>query len=68
MLLRYVTEGQKVLSLPVKLQSSQKEVYKTSTVPMTSKIGNSDIEEWTEENIESRQREMAKKAKGIWKI
>ena len=35
---------------------------------MTSKIGNSDIEEWTEENIEIRQREMAKKAKGIWKI
>lgn len=48
--------------------AEKKEVYKTSTVPMTSKIGNSDIEEWTEENIEIRQREMAKKAKGIWKI
>lgn len=48
--------------------AEKKEVYKTSTVPMTLKIGNSDIEEWTEENIENRQREMAKRAKGIWKV
>ena len=48
--------------------SAKKDVYKSSKVPMTVKIGESNIEEWTEENIESRQKKMAKEAKGIWRI
>ena len=46
----------------------KKEVYKESTVPMTKKLGLSDIEEWTELVIDNRQKVMAKEAKGIWKI
>ena len=46
----------------------KKEAYKTSTVPMTLKIGNSDYEEWTEQAIENRQRKMARIAKGIWRL
>ena len=50
------------------LFAEKKEVYKSSKVPMTLKIGESDIKEWTEENIECRQKTMAKEAKGIWRI
>lgn len=48
--------------------SEKKAIYKKSTVPMTCAIGNSDSEEWTERHIEQRQKNMASKAKGIWKI
>lgn len=48
--------------------SEKKAIYKKSTVPMTCVIGNSDSEEWTERHIEQRQKNMASKAKGIWKI
>lgn len=47
--------------------SEKKEVYKLSTIPSTKKIGET-IEEWTEEVIDSRQTDMARKAKGIWQI
>lgn len=47
--------------------SEKKEVYKLSTIPSTKKIGET-IEEWTEEVIDSRQTDMARKAKGIWKL
>lgn len=48
--------------------SEKKAVYKKSTVPMTVEIGNSDLEEWTENCIDTRQKKMANEAKGIWKI
>lgn len=48
--------------------SEKKAIYKKSTVPMTCAIGNFDSEEWTERHIEQRQKNMASKAKGIWKI
>lgn len=48
--------------------AEKKDIYKTSKVPMSLQIGESDIEEWTEEKIETRQRKMAKEAKGIWRI
>lgn len=48
--------------------SEKKEVYKSSTVPMTLEIGNSDRDEWTEQNIEIRQKKMAGEAKGIWRF
>lgn len=47
--------------------SEKKEVYKLSTIPSTKKIGET-IEEWTEEVIDNRQTDMARKAKGIWKL
>lgn len=48
--------------------SEKKQVYATSTVPMTKEIGESDISEWTEAEIDNRQKKMAEKAKGIWKL
>ncbi len=48
--------------------SEKKAIYKQSTVPMTLKIGNSDLEEWTEGCINNRQKKMANEAKGIWRI
>ena len=48
--------------------SEKKAVYKKSTVPMTVEIGNLDLEEWTENCIDTRQKKMANEAKGIWKI
>lgn len=47
---------------------TKKEVYKTSTIPMTKKIAESDIEEWTETEIDRRQQDFAKKAVGIWQF
>lgn len=47
--------------------SEKKEIYKLSTIPSTKKIGDI-IEEWTEEVIDNRQTDMARKAKGIWKL
>ena len=46
----------------------KKAIYKQSTVPMTLEIGNSDLEEWTEDCIDKRQKKMANEAKGIWRI
>lgn len=46
----------------------KKEAYKRSGIPMTRQIGESESEDWTEENIEKRQHRMAAKAKGIWKL
>jgi uncharacterized protein with ParB-like and HNH nuclease domain len=48
--------------------SEKKAIYKQSTVPMTLEIGNSDLEEWTEDCIDYRQKKMANEAKGIWRI
>lgn len=48
--------------------SEKKAIYKQSTIPMTIEIGNSDLEEWTEECIDKRQKRMANEAKGIWRI
>lgn len=47
---------------------TKKEVYKTSTIPMTKRIAESDIEEWTETEIDRRQQDFAKKAVGIWQF
>lgn len=47
---------------------TKKNVYKTSTIPMTKKIAESDIEEWTESEIDRRQQDFAKKAVGIWQF
>lgn len=47
---------------------TKKNVYKTSTIPMTKKIAESDIEEWTESEIDRRQQDFAKKALGIWQF
>lgn len=46
----------------------KKEVYKKSSVPETKVIGLSDISEWTEMEIDSRQKTMASQAKGIWRF
>lgn len=46
----------------------KKEVYKKSSVPETKVIGLSDISEWTEVEIDSRQKTMASQAKGIWRF
>lgn len=48
--------------------SEKKEVYKKSSVPGTKKIGDSDISDWTENEIDARQKRMAAAAKGIWKL
>ena len=48
--------------------SEKKAIYKQSTVPMTFEIGNSNLEEWTEDCIDNRQKKMANEAKGIWRI
>lgn len=40
---------------------TKKNVYKTSTIPMTKKIAESDIEEWSESEIDRRQQDFAKK-------
>lgn len=47
---------------------TKKNVYKTSTIPMTKKIAESDIEEWSESEIDRRQQDFAKKALGIWQF
>ncbi len=47
---------------------TKKEVYKTSTIPMTKKIAESDIDAWTETEIDRRQQDFAKKAVGIWQF
>ena len=46
----------------------KKETYKNSTIPMTKRIAESDIEEWTETEIDRRQQNFAKKAVGIWQF
>lgn len=46
----------------------KKAMYKNSHVPMTQSIGNSNIDEWTEQCIETRQKKMASQAKGIWRF
>ena len=46
----------------------KKEAYKNSTIPMTKIIAESDIEEWTETEIDRRQQDFAKKAVGIWQF
>jgi uncharacterized protein YukE len=46
----------------------KKNAYQRSTVPMTKEIGDSDITEWTETEIDIRQKKMAAMAKGIWKL
>ncbi|MDE7291041.1 MAG: DUF262 domain-containing HNH endonuclease family protein [Treponemataceae bacterium] len=47
---------------------TKKEAYKNSTIPMTKRIAESDIEEWTETEIDRRQQDFAKKAVGIWQF
>ena len=47
---------------------TKKEAYKNSTIPMTKRIAGSDIEEWTETEIDRRQQDFAKKAVGIWQF
>lgn len=47
---------------------TKKEAYKNSTIPMTKKIAESDIDEWTESEIDRRQQDFAKKAVGIWQF
>lgn len=48
--------------------SEKKKAYVESTVPMTNEIGVSNIEDWTEDSIDTRQKKMAEKAKGIWRL
>lgn len=46
----------------------KKDIYKNSSVPETKSIGLSDTFEWTETEIDSRQKTMASKAKGVWRF
>ena len=48
--------------------SEKKIIYANSTVQSTKKIGESNIENWTEEEINKRQKKLAKLAKGIWRL
>lgn len=48
--------------------SEKKKVYKKSSVPGTKRIGDSDISDWTENEIDAHQKRMAAAAKGIWKL
>jgi len=48
--------------------AEKKTVYAVSSIPTAKKIAELDIEEWTEETIESRQHKMALAAKSIWAI
>ena len=47
--------------------SEKKETYKKSSIPSTKEIGET-IDDWNENEIDSRQRKMARMAKGIWRI
>ena len=46
----------------------KKAVYAQSTVKTTQSLGNSDVDEWTEDEINKRQKRFAKLAKGIWRL
>lgn len=46
----------------------KKIVYANSTVQSTRELGESNIEKWTEEEINKRQKRLAKLAKGIWRL
>lgn len=46
----------------------KKEMYASSVIPTTKKIGKSDITEWDEDEIIKRQEHLASIAKNIWKI
>ncbi|MDR9859645.1 DUF262 domain-containing protein [Treponema socranskii] len=48
--------------------AEKKTAYAASSIPTAKKIAELDIEEWTEETIESRQHKMALAAKTIWTI
>lgn len=48
--------------------SEKKEVYAQSTIPSTKELGESEIQEWTENEINKRQQKLAKKALGIWRF
>lgn len=48
--------------------TEKKAVYAKSTVLTTKALGESDIQEWTEDEINKRQKRLARIAKGIWKL